>query len=339
MDTRKEDVWHCELCLRPYSLPLESGRWLRLPKGVPPMVLLIVPVFLMSVSVLDPGTISWSTMLQLYCLAYGLLTGRANDWVVWPLTLFFVMFWCVQLHTDLGSFFMAYGEPVAELRPGVALCFAGESASAGLFAKSIVLITEYNYTQGAVGYIVNKPHSDVNAVKSLFASEANLVEMPRLRIGFGGPVHTHRNDGWEVVHWGSMSATVNGARPSGIDGVRVGGVQAQIYARLVKDNIQAEAQSPDASLAMSFSALAVRGFAGWAPAQLDGEVRRGSWTLHTVTAEQLLGGHVDSQWNGQHLWQQVCSSPQATARASKSDVVEEDRKSIDSDNMLHQRAQ
>ena len=126
---------------------------------------------------------------------------------------------------------------------------ASDRIDSGIFAGSVVLITAYSPYEGAVGYIVNKPIG-------------NLYLDDNERHFFGGPVSPNSR---HVIH---NCEKINGCSKVS-DGVYVGG--------LVND------MPPEANSILCF------GYAGWAPGQLDGEIRAGYWNITgEVKAENLF---------------------------------------------------
>jgi len=238
------------------------------------------------------------------------------------LTLAMLASYAIEMHA--GPFWMASGDAIEALRPGIVLCFNGPRGSGGPFSRSVVLITDYSYSHGAAGYIVNKPIWSNAATDSAmrFRSAAAALQTAEpvenwtaLEFGYGGPVPMMRGGGWELLLIGEVAGDINGTKPAGIGGVTVGGVRAEIIAALSQQQEQADRLDADADTRESLRALALRGYAGWAPSQLDGEVRRGSWTLHNVSAQVL------SSAKGDDLWHLIRALPQERASPERDDQV------------------
>lgn len=201
-------------------------------------------------------------------------------------------------------------EEVPSLRPGVALCFRGlDHLGRNPFASSVVLITEYS-KHGAVGYIVNK---GLDSFPPHYRAVASPPEFGDVAQRYGGPVPIAVGGGWEVLH---TDGNVSGATGSGVDGVWVGGNRTQLAARAASEiwrarllgggnrtELAARAAAEMGPLAAEahvedmFQAMAVRGYAGWAPLQLDGEIRRQAWSVHSVTPELIFKIPIDDMWN------------------------------------------
>lgn len=116
---------------------------------------------------------------------------------------------------------------------------ATDRIDSGIFEGSVVLITAYSPFQGAVGYIVNKP------ISKLYVDDQDMMFL-------GGPVDPNSR---QVIHdYGSL----NGCQKVS-EGIYIGG---QV------NHMPTEAKS-----------ILCIGYAGWAPGQLDGEIRAGYWNI------------------------------------------------------------
>lgn len=167
----------------------------------------------------------------------------------------------------------------SELRPGIALCFLPADSilersilPSNPFAESVVLLTDYS-RHGAVGFIVNKGLGDV-------PPPLLLAHFSR---GYGGPVQTRRGEGWAVLH----AANVSGARRVEGSDFFVGGDRQELRAMA----LQRKAEGAPCH------ALAVRGYAGWGPGQLDGEVSRSAWAIRNVTPELIFDTPPELMWD------------------------------------------
>lgn len=136
--------------------------------------------------------------------------------------------------------FIRVGNPVAEIMPGMIIS-ATSAITQGIFMNSRILITNYSPEAGAVGFILNKQ------IGILYLDvEGNLV------YGIGGPVSPNSQ---HIIH--SMGDLPQSARVA--DGIYIGGVLNQI--------------NPEAKCRHFL------GYSGWAPYQLDGEIRAGVWQI------------------------------------------------------------
>ena len=140
--------------------------------------------------------------------------------------------------TGFNLAFIRIGPAVNGLKPGI-MIQASDKIEAGIFAGSTILITAYSPTEGAVGYIVNKP-----------LSKLNVDDQRRLFVG--GPVAPYSR---HAIH---NCETANGCSKVA-DGIYIGGLVNNL--------------PPDSKCILCF------GYAGWAPSQLDGEVRAKYWAI------------------------------------------------------------
>ena len=139
------------------------------------------------------------------------------------------------------------------------------------FRKSVILLAEHN-EDGSFGLIINKPVDvKLNEVVSDFP------EFPA-KIFLGGPVKT---DSLFFIH----------SRPEKIEnsmkilkGIYWGGDIVQVH-----DLIRQKELSPD-------DIRFFIGYTGWAPQQLEMEMKRSSWVVAPSTPEQLIRDHPEDLW-------------------------------------------
>lgn len=134
------------------------------------------------------------------------------------------------------------------------------------FAKSLTFICEHN-DQGALGLVVNRPLD--MTLQSLFEQlgiEQTEHSMDSLPVHFGGPVQTDRGFVLHepVGHWQSTLA-VNG----------------KVGLTTSKDVLEAVGKGEGPR-----SLLVTLGYAGWAPGQLEHELRQNAWL--TVAAQTQI---------------------------------------------------
>lgn len=292
---RGGDATRCELCLQPYELkgllPDLRRTWL-LRRYVQPVVLLAVCVISSAVCacLVDSFPMWLLAVLGLSAMAgvCQLLHGFRGweGFIAGPVLMLLVaMFFGWGLHPP----WMATGDAVPELEAGIALSFRRENGrvGGGPFSESIVLLTDYSYSRGAVGYIINKsPRSKADrSGEGLFEGvhqreakaqkefEPLILENLPLRLGYGGPVPMFRNGGWEVIHTAGEDTTVRDKIPEStvlstgvqgskavpnLEGVFVGGRRDDLL-RELKDGEAAPHSSAPPSPPR---AIAVRGYAG-----------------------------------------------------------------------------
>jgi putative transcriptional regulator len=137
------------------------------------------------------------------------------------------------------------------------------------FAKSLTFICEHN-DQGALGLVVNRPID--MTLQSLFEQlgiEQTEHSMDSLPVHFGGPVQTDRGF---VLHepvgrWQSTLA-VNG----------------NVGLTTSKDILEAVSKGEGPR-----NLLVTLGYAGWAPGQLEHELRQNAWLTVAAQTQILFG--------------------------------------------------
>lgn len=321
---RGGDATRCELCRQPYVIkglaPKGAHKHWLWKRWQPALVLtLLVCCFSLCSGITDGLTLSPLRILALCALAAAcqwLCVGVEAGFIAGPLLLLVIAMlfgWGIMYPP-----WMATGDAVPELRAGIALSFRRENGrvGGGPFSESIVLITEYDYARGAVGYIINKvvrktadrsgeglfdrsgkgrlwwPQDDNDSGSHEELDSINLKNLP-LRLGYGGPVPTMRNGGWEVIHTAGDETMVRGSTEVlNLEGVYVGGRRDD----LLKELQHGEAPRHPTLQLSHPRAIAVRGYAGWAPSQLDGEVRRGAWAIHKVNASLIFDLPVNEMY-------------------------------------------
>jgi putative AlgH/UPF0301 family transcriptional regulator len=113
---------------------------------------------------------------------------------------------------------------------------------------------------GATGFIINRP------LRSQVGGDKNMTNT--LAEGLGGPVQVDET----ISHIVADSARVSGARRV-LDGVWWSET----------DRLDDLGEQPS-----GLSYLRVRGYAGWAPRQLEMEIERGSWRIFTNTTQAIV---------------------------------------------------
>ena len=134
------------------------------------------------------------------------------------------------------------------------------------FHRTVIYLIRHDAT-GALGLVVNRPLGDVPLARVLEQFGAQEREAPgTLRVHYGGPVEPGR---------AFMLHTADYA-----------GRETQV----IKDGVAVTAH-PDVLDALARGrgprrTLFALGYAGWAPGQLEGEIRRGAWIV--VQADEAL---------------------------------------------------
>ena len=141
------------------------------------------------------------------------------------------------------------------------------------FHDAVVLLTQRG-TQGAVGFIVNRP-TEVTIAKAL--SGVKRARALEDKVYFGGPVMRD-----VVVFLFRSPVPYPGATPV------VGDVQVSSSAAVLDDLLRRD--KPTAGLRV------FAGLAGWGPGQLESEIDRGDWRTIPADAASILDDHPATLW-------------------------------------------
>ncbi len=142
------------------------------------------------------------------------------------------------------------------------------------FAQSVVLLVEYG-ENGAIGLIINR-RTEVSAADVLPETEEyKSLAQP---IFFGGPVHTRR-----------IFALIPSGRP--VEGAKQ--VIKGVHFTGNKDVLQHVLKDKDLRGNLRLFA----GYAGWAPGQLESEMRRGGWIPTKAAAERVFDKDPERLWH------------------------------------------
>jgi putative transcriptional regulator len=144
------------------------------------------------------------------------------------------------------------------------------------FVRTVVYMLRHD-ADGAMGLVVNRPLADMPAAEMLarFGIPDEKVS-GAIRVHYGGPVEPGRGF---VLHTADHMAA--GSQVVA-DGVAFTGSPEML-------KLIARGAGPRRSL------LAL-GYAGWAPGQLEGEIRRGSWATVPSDAALLFTDDPDRTW-------------------------------------------
>jgi putative AlgH/UPF0301 family transcriptional regulator len=127
---------------------------------------------------------------------------------------------------------------------------------------------------------------------SIFFQSVVLILQHDSNVGSLGVIINNAHDiGGPVTTWDSVFLTDNGAPE--FDAVE--GVEGLFWRRAVINGVGDEGIGRGGARVKAF-----RGICGWAPRQLDGEVRRGSWKVMRADTDSALTRHTDST-----LWQNL----------------------------------
>lgn len=149
--------------------------------------------------------------------------------------------------------------PPVESRPSAALLVASPQMADPNFSRSVVLLCDFN-EEGALGIVVSR---DTPVVARQVLGQLDIPEDGPIqrRVLWGGPVRP-----------GAIFLTFLGGRPGAVATEPVFRVLDDLHVTPARTVIAAVAGEADRGPA--FLSL---GYAGWAPGQLDAEIRTGSW--------------------------------------------------------------
>lgn len=156
---------------------------------------------------------------------------------------------------------------VRRLRPGVFL-YASPALQNPNFAETVVLLVRYE-PAGAMGLIINRPSDD--------SAEEALPGVKGLRgpLYSGGPVQQE-----------ALLALVRLSRPSG-DALRI--LEDLLLTSQHEDIVRAARQGPERVRIYS-------GYSGWAPGQLENEVRLGAWVVARGEVSLVFSDRPRTLW-------------------------------------------
>jgi len=134
------------------------------------------------------------------------------------------------------------------------------------FARSLTYICEHN-EQGALGVVVNRPiDMTLGALFDRLSLTLSSDDLSKLAVYFGGPVQTDRGF---VLHQpiGEWQSTLS--------------VQDRVGLTTSKDILESLGQGAGPA-----KVLVTLGYSGWAPGQLENEIKQNAWL--TVEAKDAI---------------------------------------------------
>jgi putative transcriptional regulator len=150
---------------------------------------------------------------------------------------------------------------------------ASEKLADPNFAQSVILIVQHDAADGTVGLIVNRPTKI--SVSRLFPKMKHVIADP---VYMGGPV-------------GITAVQALLRLPKRTD--QATHVMADVYVTgmkaLIEKSIASHLDSSKFRLYM--------GYGGWAPGQLEAEIRLGAWTILNPRPEIAFDGDPGSLWS------------------------------------------
>jgi len=146
------------------------------------------------------------------------------------------------------------------------------------FRRSLVYLCAHS-SEGAMGLIVNK-HADNLRLKDLFEKLGIEIGEPMagIPVHFGGPVETGRGFVLHSADYDSGESTLQ--------------VDASTSMTATIDILHAMAESRGPS-----RAIVALGYAGWAPGQLEAEMRANGWLACPPDEELLFGEDEEAKWD------------------------------------------
>ncbi|MEL7091717.1 MAG: YqgE/AlgH family protein [Pseudomonadota bacterium] len=146
------------------------------------------------------------------------------------------------------------------------------------FERSVILLCKHS-SDGAMGLIVNKPAPEIALGDLLDQLEIDAKGPCRsMSVHFGGPVETSRGF---VLHGPGYQSRLQSMK-----------VTPDVAMTATMDVLEdlAEGEGPD-------PALALLGYAGWGPGQLESEIARNDWLTAQSTAALVFGTEDDGKWS------------------------------------------
>ncbi len=164
------------------------------------------------------------------------------------------------------------------------LLVALPSMSDGFFAKSITYICDHS-EEGTMGIVINQPLG-INLpeiFKQLNLPDATTVVKRNINVLKGGPVksergfllHTHCDQEWQSSMQVSDELTLTAS----------------------KDALESLALGDDSESTLPEHCLLALGFAGWAPEQLEQEIKEGCWLITDADFDTLFHCMPSERWS------------------------------------------
>lgn len=145
------------------------------------------------------------------------------------------------------------------------------------FARSVVYLCTHSPERGAMGLVVNKLFGSLTLGELYAQLDVEPSQDARLRpVHFGGPVEAGRGF---VLHSGDYRE----------DATVVVGDDISVTATLDILRAIGKAEGPERSL------LAL-GYAGWAPGQLDAEIKANGWLSVAADPDLVFAEDLEGKW-------------------------------------------
>ncbi|MBI4816727.1 MAG: YqgE/AlgH family protein [Deltaproteobacteria bacterium] len=167
----------------------------------------------------------------------------------------------------------------AELKTGILV--ASPSLLDPNFARSVVLLVQHQ-EGGSLGFIINRPAEITfpQIARELGVAKDGGALVPELPVLRGGPVAPHT--GWLIFDKTNVTTPDENVLE----------VTANLCVSTSKDLLGAFAQQRSAP-----RRILALGYAGWAPGQLDDEIKEGAWIAVDLDDRILFETPIEDRWN------------------------------------------
>jgi len=142
------------------------------------------------------------------------------------------------------------------------------------FARTVILLCEFNQDDGAFGLVINRP-TDVPAVEMIQMAPP-LAKGNELRLWIGGPVDQQR--GWILV-----------ADAPEVEEFRT--IREGLYLSTSPTVLRTVLETRPAP-----RARVLAGYAGWAPGQLDEEIAQSAWLMSRIDLDVVFDTDPSLMW-------------------------------------------
>ncbi len=146
-------------------------------------------------------------------------------------------------------------------------------ASDYFFTRSVVLLTEFSPKEGAMGFILNKPMKRQELPSEVFDE---FGDKTLLKVYYGGPVGTN-----QMFYIHKLPPTILNGSIEIFPGLYWGGD----FHELVTFIREGAVDLNDVKFFV--------GYSGWAPGQLETEIKRNYWVITETNEQEVLGDHKD----------------------------------------------
>ncbi len=148
------------------------------------------------------------------------------------------------------------------------LIIADPSLREATFRRSVLLLTNHSHSEGAHGYILNRPLEKTVGELLLDAEFSSLASLP---VFIGGPVNSEQLT-FSSIRW----------NPS---------------AEELDYEIHLSAKEATQRLLEGFDVRAFVGYAGWSEGQLEHELKQRAWITHKAEECVLNTDHLETLWS------------------------------------------